>query len=127
MGPGDQFGNFIACMRSRKVEELHADIEVAHYSAALCHLGNISYRLGQEVSFAEAAKGLPDNELVAAAWKLLEENLQGALGVDLAKMTCILGPKLAFDPKKEKFVNNPEADKLLTREYRKPFVVPENV
>ena len=23
-------------------------------------------------------------------------------------------------------VNDPEADKLLTREYRKPFVVPEN-
>ncbi|MGQ9761169.1 MAG: Gfo/Idh/MocA family protein [Thermogutta sp.] len=127
MGPGDQFQNFIACMRSRKVEELHADIEVAHYSAALCHLGNISYRLGKEVSFAEAAKGLPHNELVAAAWKVLEENLQGALGVDLTKLTCTLGPKLAFDPKKEKFVDAPEADKLLTREYRKPFVVPENV
>lgn len=127
MGPGDQFGNFIACVRSRKVEELHADIEVAHYSSALCHLGNISYRLGQEVSFAQAAAGLPDHELVAAAWKALEENLQGALGVDLNKLTCVLGPKLQFDPKAEKFVNNPEADKLLTRDYRKPFVVPETV
>lgn len=127
MGPGDQFGNFIECMRSRKVEELHADIEVAHYSSALCHLGNISYRLGQEVSFSQAAAGLPDHELVAAAWKALEENIQGALGVDLSKLTCILGPKLQFDPKAEKFVNNPEADKLLTREYRKPYVVPETV
>ena len=114
-------------MRSRKVEELHADIEVAHYSSALCHLGNISYRLGKEVSFAEGAAGLPNHELVAAAWKMLEDNLAGALGVDLTKLTCILGPKLAFDRNKERFVDNPEADKLLTRDYRKPFVVPETV
>jgi hypothetical protein len=32
-----------------------------------------------------------------------------------------------MDPKTEKFTNNPEANKLLTREYRKPFVVPEKV
>jgi len=32
-----------------------------------------------------------------------------------------------FDPQKEKFIGAPEADKLLTREYRKPFVVPKEV
>lgn len=127
MGPGDQFQNFIACMRSREIEDLHADIEVAHYSAALCHLGNISYRLGQEVSFTEAAKGLPNNDVVAASWQMLEENIRGALGVDLSTLKCVLGPKLAFDPKREKFASNPEADKLLTRDYRKPYVVPEQV
>jgi len=35
-----------------------------------------------------------------------------------------LGRKLNFDPKSETFVNDPEADTMLTREYRKPFVVP---
>jgi len=127
MGPGDQFENFIACVRSRKVEELHADIEVGHYSAALCHLGNISYRLGSEVSFADAAKALPDNETVAASWKALEEHLAGALGVDLASMKCTVGPKLAFDPGRERFRDNAAADRLLTRDYRTPFVVPETV
>jgi len=34
---------------------------------------------------------------------------------------------LKFDPKAEKFVGNAKADELLTRPYRKPFVVPENV
>jgi predicted dehydrogenase len=34
---------------------------------------------------------------------------------------------LTFDPAKEKFVNDKEADKLLTREYRKPYVVPDKV
>jgi len=28
---------------------------------------------------------------------------------------------------KEKFIDDPEADRLLTREYREPFVVPETV
>ena len=35
--------------------------------------------------------------------------------------------RLEFDPAAEKFVNDAEADKLLTREHRPPFVVPEKV
>jgi hypothetical protein len=34
---------------------------------------------------------------------------------------------LKFNPKAEKFVDNAEANKLVTRPYRKPFVVPETV
>jgi predicted dehydrogenase len=36
--------NFISCIRSR--ERPNADIEQGHVSAALCHMANISYRLG---------------------------------------------------------------------------------
>ena len=36
-----------------------------------------------------------------------------------------LGRKLAIDAKKEKFVKDKEANKLLTREYREGFVVPK--
>jgi hypothetical protein len=32
--------------RSRKQEDLHAGVEVGRISADLCHLANISYRLG---------------------------------------------------------------------------------
>jgi hypothetical protein len=35
-----------------------------------------------------------------------------------------VGPWLQFDPDKEQFVGNAAADAMLTREYRKPFVVP---
>ena len=38
--PGGVFRNFIDCVRSRKQENLLADVQKAHYSAALCHLGN---------------------------------------------------------------------------------------
>jgi predicted dehydrogenase len=34
---------------------------------------------------------------------------------------------LTFDPKNEKFVNDKEADKMLTRKYRAPFIVPDKV
>jgi hypothetical protein len=50
-----------------------------------------------------------------------------AIGLDPARSTYCLGPKLEFDAKEEKFVDNPAANKLLTRPYRKPFVVPERV
>ncbi len=45
----------------------------------------------------------------------------------LGNIAYRVGRVLHFDPKKEKFVNDAEADQYLTREYRKGFEVPENV
>lgn len=45
----------------------------------------------------------------------------------LGNIAFRLGRQLNFDPKTEQFVNDPEADKYLTRQYRKPFVVPNEV
>ena len=47
--------------------------------------------------------------------------------VDLTKTKATLSAVLKMDPKQEQFIGNAEANKLLTREYRKPFVVPEKV
>ncbi len=49
--PGTHYQNFIDCVRSRKREELIADIEEGHQSALLCHLGNIAYRTGRRLRF----------------------------------------------------------------------------
>ena len=81
-GEGNHFKNWINAVRSRKVEDLNADVLEGHLSAALCHLGNIAYRLGRT---------------------------------------------LTFDPKTETFPGDTEANKLLKRDYRPPFVIPENV
>ncbi|GIS58126.1 MAG: hypothetical protein CM1200mP2_03510 [Planctomycetaceae bacterium] len=53
---GDHFANFVSAVRSRKHTDLNADIENGHLSSALCHLGNVSYRLGQAISGARPAK-----------------------------------------------------------------------
>ena len=45
------FENFIECIRSRRVDKLQAPIEEGHFSTTLCHLGNISYRVGRSVKF----------------------------------------------------------------------------
>ena len=71
--------NFIDCVRSRKTANLKASLEDGHLSSTLCHLGNISYRVGRSVKFDGAA---------------------------------------------ERFVGDAEADTLLGRTYRAPFVLP---
>ena len=45
-----------------------------------------------------------------------------------ANMTQItIGRPLGMNPETEMFIDDEEANKLRTREYRKPFVVPEEV
>lgn len=76
------FENFIECVRSRKAEDLRAPLAEGHLSTTLCHLGNISYRLGRSVKFNGTT---------------------------------------------ERFVGDEEADKLLGRKYRAPYVLPDKV
>jgi hypothetical protein len=45
----------------------------------------------------------------------------------LSNIAYRTGRTLVFDSNREKFVNDEEADRLLTREYRAPFVVPDKV
>jgi predicted dehydrogenase len=127
LGPGKgHFGNFIAAVRSRKKEDLNAPFSEGHYSSAICHLGNISWRLGKDVAWKEVAKApFGKNDFANAAWDRLQEHLAKNRGLKLDDMQCRVGRALQFDPKTEKFVNDPEADKLLTRPARKPFDVPE--
>jgi hypothetical protein len=73
--------NFIQCVRSR--QRPNADIEKGHLSTILCHLGNISFRVGNE--------------------------------------------KLRFDPTSERFFENDDANRLLKRDFRKPYVIPDVV
>src|SRR5204863_180214 len=105
---GGHFGNFINCVRNRKRQELAADIQEGHLSSALCHLGNISYRLAKERPF-EKPKDFSDNAVVGESIMTLLENTQ-AIGVDPKKATLWVGPKLRFDPAREQFVENPKAD-----------------
>ncbi len=78
----DHYGNFCEAVRSRDRKQQNAEINETHLSTSLCHLGNIAYRMGRE---------------------------------------------LTFDPAAGKFVGDTDSDRLLTRRYRAPYVVPENL
>jgi predicted dehydrogenase len=126
-GGGDHFGNFLAAVRSRKVSDLNADILEGHYSAALCHLANISYRLGEEVPFSPQTKAFGDDKEAYETLARLEEHLAKGNGLKLEGEKYWLGRKLVLDIQAETFVDNAEANRLLTREYRKPFAVPDHI
>ena len=123
---GDHFANFIDCVRNRDASKLHADIEVGHYSAGLCHLGNLSYRLGKPTDYDPKLGKLAGNEFGTEALERMAEHLKDD-GIKFDGKTLRVGRKLEFDAKTERFVNDKEADALLTRDYRKPFAVPDKV
>ncbi|HAK94138.1 MAG TPA: gfo/Idh/MocA family oxidoreductase [Planctomycetes bacterium] len=127
-GPGGGiFRNFITAVRSRRIEDLDADILEAHYSAGLCHLPNISYRLGEEVPFRPITKSFGDDKVAADAFARMEEHLSGPNKLTLDGIRYRLGKMLKFDGAKEQFVDCPEANALLTRNYRAPFTIPDKV
>ena len=122
-GGADHFANFLQAVRSRNPGVLNADAEQGHLSSALCHLGNISYRLG------EAAPPQQIRERIAR-WAM-PESLADTLDRTVAHLEVHgiapqlrLGPTLAFDPESETFPDNAAANELLTRDYRPPFVLP---
>jgi hypothetical protein len=127
-GGGGHLANYIKAVRSRKVEDLNADILEGHFSAALCHMPNISYRLGKTVKPEDVAEMAKCDKEATDSWGRMKEHL-AKHDVDLAKSLTTLGPWLTFDPEKEQFTGElaSEANKLVTREYRAPFVVPEKV
>jgi predicted dehydrogenase len=125
-GSSSHFANFIQVVRSRKYTDLKADILEGHLSSALCHTGNISYRLGKTQSPEEIRERLKGNADLANAFGRMQEHF-AANNVNLEKTPATLGVPLKMDPKSERFLGNAEANRLLTRDYRKPFVVPDKV
>ena len=126
-GAADHHANFIKAVRSRKKEDLTADILEGHLSSALCHVGNISYRLGQKISPSETAERLHDVKMTDNSRATLDRTIdhlaENKVKLDGSTMfQC--GEYLKLDPATESFPGNAKANELCTREYRAPFVVP---
>lgn len=127
-GGGNHYGNFVDAVVSRNADELNAEVWEGHLSAAMSHLGNISYYLGEQntVAPAEAKRILADVESLDDNEATLERTLRHLVdnGVDLEKYPISMGPLLEFDPEKEVFPDSPAATAMVTREYRDEFVCP---
>jgi hypothetical protein len=121
------FDNFVKAVRSRKHEDLTSDIADGHLSASLCHLANISYRLGTEMPIAKAEKVSTDKTMNEFADTMLAH--LKANKVDVEKTVGRFGLPLTIDPKSETFKdlsrNAKEAAAMLFREYRKGFELKE--
>jgi predicted dehydrogenase len=125
-GAKSHFQNFIDAVRSRKVSSLKGEIYEGHISSALCHTGNISYRLGATAAPGEVRERIKGDRDAAPTFDRMAAHL-AANGVDIEKAPLTLGMVLKMNPGKAVFIDNDKANALLKREYRKPFVVPEKV
>ncbi len=132
-GASDHYENFIKAVRSRKVSDLNADILEGHLSSALCHTGNVSYRLGVREAPDAIREAIQANKAALETFDRMADHL-AKNGVDLKSTRVTLGKVLHMNPKTERFEGSTgpgssasAANALLTRPYRAPFVVPAKV
>lgn len=127
-GGGDHhhFENMLKGVRSRKPSDLNGEVLEGHLSSALCHTGNISYLLGQEVAAKEAFTKIEEVETNDNAKDTFDRTFEHLKKnkVDLAATKIRVGVPLACDPKSESFPDNADATTMCTREYRAPYIVP---
>ena len=125
-GAGNHFANFIDAVRSREIDDLTADIELGHVASAVCHAANASYLLGHRTDLASVRAELGESPLELEALERFSGHL-AANEVDLSADEPRFGPRLELDPETERCTNMDEANWLMTRQYREPYVVPDVV
>jgi predicted dehydrogenase len=114
------FTNFVECVRTRNADGLYAPIREGYLSTALCHLGNLSYQLGTPHSFSTVPSPVESYPAAHESYLSMVAHLKSN-DVDLTEETFRMGRVLEIDPVKETFVQDQEADALLSREARAPF------
>jgi len=123
-GGGDHFANFITAVRKGAPKELNAEILMGHVSTAVCHMGNISYRLGRTASRKQMQARLADTPLFLPMFERFMEHLT-AHGIDVDVRTVTLGPWLSIDIENERLQRNRAGNRLVRGTYRTPYTVPE--
>ena len=122
-GNGDHYGNWVGAIRSGRREDLKGDVLEGHLSSALCHLANISHRLGRNVAFDRRNGVLGENREGNETLTRMIDHLR-ANKVELDKAMLTVGRRLNVNVQAENFGDDRDANRLLTREYRKGFEVP---
>lgn len=118
--------NWVAAIRNRKAEELHAEARDGHLSAACSHMANASYRIGRQAAPQVIQEMIRGSRELPDAFERCREHLRSN-GVDLTAAPAVAGPWVTLDPVQECFVGEvaDQANEVSRRAYRAPFVVPE--
>ena len=116
--------NFLDAVRSRRPEDLNAPMQVGHMAALYCHLGNMSYRLGQKAPTEVARKAMQSSPLASEQFDAMIAHL-AANDIDTSAPTLALGDVIRMDPKTDTCIgpNAVAANALARRTYRSPFVL----
>ncbi|KAA3614391.1 MAG: gfo/Idh/MocA family oxidoreductase [Planctomycetota bacterium] len=127
-GDANHFQNFLDAIKAEDSNRLTAPILEGHWSSALCHLGNISYRLGQARSLSDTLEPFAGHQEANDSVARTREHLL-ANGLNADQWKVQYGPLLAFHSEKEAFhgAMADQANALLTRAYREPYVVPSRL
>ncbi|MEZ6067410.1 MAG: Gfo/Idh/MocA family oxidoreductase [Planctomycetaceae bacterium] len=124
-GGGDHFGNLIDAIHEGNRELLKGEILEGHLSSALCHTGGISHVLGRPATAKEVASELSGHDLIAESFDRMAEHLRkNEVNID-AEPVLSLGPWVDMDGVAETIIGNDAASRLLTRDYRDGYVVPD--
>lgn len=123
-GGGDHFVNFIQAVRSGRRQDLNAEVLEGHRSTAVCHVGNISYRLGNTASKAEMREQVRNVPIFGEMFDRFLHHL-AANEIDVDAKTVTLGPWLRIDRQNECFKDNKQANRLVRGFYRAPYIIPD--
>ncbi len=124
--PGGSWGSFVAACRANDPKMANGNMYDAHYSCALGHLMNISYRLGEKVPFNARAGRFGDNAMAYEEFMKIHDIAADGMGVPQDQAEYIVGPWLYFDGEAEHFVGDYslEANRLLRDPHNAEFDIP---
>lgn len=124
--PGGNWGSFVTACRANDPKMANGNMYDAHYSCALGHLMNISYRLGEKVPFNARAGRFGDNEMAYQEFMKIHDIASDGMGIPQDQAEYIVGPWLKFDGEAEHFTGDyaVEANRLLRDPRNAEFDIP---
>jgi len=120
------FDNFVEAVHKNDPSHLNCPFEEGHLSSALCHLGNISYLLGEHQPVPEITQALEGDKWSTESLERTVLHLRQN-GVDVDKTPMALGPKLTLDGETFTGSGASQANEMLFREGRGEFTIPKIV
>ncbi|MCA9237392.1 MAG: Gfo/Idh/MocA family oxidoreductase [Planctomycetales bacterium] len=125
-GGGNHFKNWLNAAVAGDASGLNAPVRQGHLSSSLCHVGNVSHRVGQPAVAGDISASIAGNDLLSQSFDRMAAHLRANdVDIDSQPGALVAGSWVAVDPETEQFVGNPAAAALWKRAGRDDFRVPD--